>query len=225
LLFAIGIITVFLAMVILYVIIHYVVVRPLQHLRDVSEQISRGNTELRAEIQTNDEFEELANAFNRMLRHMTETQAELQSGQHGPGRQSRPVGAAEHAAVRDEPLEERLPGQHEPRTADAAEQHHRLFRGLAGHRCAERQAETLRPQHPKIRPVLLDMINDILDLAKIEAGKMDLRLTEFRIGAVVSSQCDMVRALSEEKNIDLEVDIGANLPMMFQDQGKIQQIC
>ncbi len=48
LLTAIGIFTVFLAMVILYVIIRYVVVRPLQHLRDVSEEISRGNTELRA---------------------------------------------------------------------------------------------------------------------------------------------------------------------------------
>jgi two-component system, NarL family, sensor histidine kinase BarA len=65
LLAAIGILTVFLAMVILYVIIRYVVVKPLKHLRDVSEEISRGNTELRAEIATNDEFEELASAPDR----------------------------------------------------------------------------------------------------------------------------------------------------------------
>ena len=77
LLAAIGILTVFLAMVVLYVIVRYVIAKPLQHLRDVSEAISRGNTELRADIHTNDEFEDLATAFNRMLRHLTDAQAEL----------------------------------------------------------------------------------------------------------------------------------------------------
>ena len=72
--------------------------------------------------------------------------------------------------------------------------------------------------------LLLDLINDILDLAKIEAGKMDLRLSEFRIEAVVTAQCDMVRALSEEKNIDLIREVEPDLPPLFQDQNKIQQV-
>jgi signal transduction histidine kinase len=72
--------------------------------------------------------------------------------------------------------------------------------------------------------LLLDLINDILDLAKIEAGKMDVRPSEFRIGAAVTAQCDMIRALSEEKNIDLICEVEPDLPVMFQDQSKIQQV-
>jgi signal transduction histidine kinase len=68
------------------------------------------------------------------------------------------------------------------------------------------------------------MINDILDLAKIEAGRADVRLSDFRIGPVVAAQCDMARPLSERKNIDLDVRVAGNLPELHQDQGKIQQV-
>ena len=68
------------------------------------------------------------------------------------------------------------------------------------------------------------MINDILDLAKMESGRMGLRLTDFSIEAVVQAQCDLVRALSDEKNIDLETVVEPNLPPMHQDQAKVQQI-
>jgi signal transduction histidine kinase len=71
---------------------------------------------------------------------------------------------------------------------------------------------------------LLDMINDILDLAKMEAGKMDVRLSEFRIDAIIAAQCDLVRSLAEQKNIDLRTEIEESLPPLFQDQSKVQQI-
>ena len=68
------------------------------------------------------------------------------------------------------------------------------------------------------------MINDILDLAKLEAGKMEVRPSEFRIDTVVHAQCDMVRSLAEDKNIDLAVEVDRNLPAVYQDQAKVQQI-
>ncbi len=224
LLAAIGIITVFLAMVILYIIIHYVVVRPLQHLRDVSEQISRGNTELRANIQTNDEFEELAKAFNRMVRHMTDTQAEL-----------RQVNTDLDAKVDQlAQLNMRLYEMNRLKSDFLANMSHELrtpLNSIIGFSEILQGIGTLNEKQrryahniQKSGRLLLDMINDILDLAKIEAGKMDLRLSEFRIGALVTAQCDMVRSLSEEKNIDLEVQVPPDLPVMFQDQSKIQQI-
>ena len=60
-----------------YAIVRYVIVKPLRHLRDVSDAISHGNIALRADIHTGDEFEELAVAFNRMLRHLVTIQDEL----------------------------------------------------------------------------------------------------------------------------------------------------
>jgi len=71
---------------------------------------------------------------------------------------------------------------------------------------------------------LLEMINDILDLAKMESGKMEVRPTEFHIGQVVGAQCDMARPLAEKKNIDLDPELDPDLPPMRQDQARVQQI-
>jgi signal transduction histidine kinase len=53
---------------------------------------------------------------------------------------------------------------------------------------------------------------------------MEIRPSEFHIDAVVSAQCDMMRSLTEEKNIDLNVHMEPNLPTLFQDQSKVHQI-
>jgi ribonuclease PH len=64
---ATAIMTVFLAMLAAYAIVRYVIVKPLEHRRDVADEVRRGNVQARAEIHTADEFEELGIAFNRML--------------------------------------------------------------------------------------------------------------------------------------------------------------
>jgi two-component system, NarL family, sensor histidine kinase BarA len=68
------------------------------------------------------------------------------------------------------------------------------------------------------------MINDILDLAKVEAGKMEVRVTEFCILSVIHSQCEILQKMAEDKNIDLRVDSSQSEMRVHQDQGKVQQI-
>jgi two-component system sensor histidine kinase BarA len=221
---ATAIITVFLAMMVAYVIVRYVIVKPLKHLRDVSDEVARGNIQARAEIQTADEFEDLAKAFNKMLRHLTDVQEELRN-----------VNVTVNLKV-DElaQLNMRLYEMNRLKSDFLATMSHELrtplnsiigFSDVLGSiKSLDDKQKRYVQNIQKSGRVLLDMINDILDLAKIESGKMEVRLSEFRIDDMIAAQCDMARPLAERKNIDVDCDIEPALPMMFQDQGKVQQI-
>ncbi|MBT5017886.1 MAG: HAMP domain-containing protein, partial [Planctomicrobium sp.] len=72
-----AIVTAVLGMGVAYLIVRYVIVKPILHLKDVSDAIAQGELDQRADIRTGDEFQELSHAFNRMLRHLVTTQEEL----------------------------------------------------------------------------------------------------------------------------------------------------
>lgn len=223
-LLAVAIITTFLAMIAFYVTIRYVIVRPLRHLRAVSEAITEGNTALRARIHTRDEFELLANAFNRMLSHLVAVQDQLRDLN------------AELDAKLDEvaQLNMQLYEMNRVKSDFMATMSHELrtpLNSILGFSEVLGSIESLDEKQrryvqniQKSGRMLLEMINNILDLAKMEAGRMEIRPTEFAIDQVVHSQCDMARPLTEKKNIDLSVDIEPNLPPMFQDQNRVAQI-
>ncbi|HEY1784317.1 MAG TPA: histidine kinase dimerization/phospho-acceptor domain-containing protein, partial [Pirellulales bacterium] len=175
-LMAYAIMTVFLSMVAVYFILRYVVVKPLAHLREVSDEISRGNTSLRAEIHTGDEFENLALAFNRMLRHLTTIQEELRNANTNLN------GKVDELAQVNMQLYEmnRLKSEflammsHELRTPlNAIIGFSDVLDSIAS--LDEKQKRYVKNIQTSGK-VLLEMINDILDLAKIESGNMEVRL-------------------------------------------------
>src|SRR5206468_3664006 len=57
-----------------WLIVRYIIVKPVKHLKEVSDAISAGELNVRSEIQTGDEFEDLSHAFNRMLRNLVSMQ-------------------------------------------------------------------------------------------------------------------------------------------------------
>ncbi len=70
----------------------------------------------------------------------------------------------------------------------------------------------------------MTLINDVLDLAKIESGKMELHPAEFRIDDLVERQVSTLMPLAEKRQIALTWSVDAGLPIVFQDPGKMQQI-
>jgi signal transduction histidine kinase len=71
---------------------------------------------------------------------------------------------------------------------------------------------------------LLNLINDILDLAKIEAGKMEVRPEELSVPELAESQVTMLRPQAEKKNIELRTQYDSSLPLISQDSAKLQQV-
>jgi signal transduction histidine kinase len=71
---------------------------------------------------------------------------------------------------------------------------------------------------------LLRVINDILDLSKIEAGKLDLSEEEVELTDVVDSCARMIKGQVDENAIELICDVPASLPKLFADELKLKQV-
>jgi GAF domain-containing protein/anti-sigma regulatory factor (Ser/Thr protein kinase) len=71
---------------------------------------------------------------------------------------------------------------------------------------------------------LLGLINDVLDLSKIEAGQLNLSLADYSLKDVVQSVQSAVEALANEKRIALKVEVAPNLPAAHGDERKLTQV-
>jgi signal transduction histidine kinase/ActR/RegA family two-component response regulator len=72
---------------------------------------------------------------------------------------------------------------------------------------------------------LLDIINNILDISKIEAGKMELDEEEFEITGEINKAVSILKQTAKNKGLDLELNIDENIPkVMFGDPTRYRQI-
>ncbi len=71
---------------------------------------------------------------------------------------------------------------------------------------------------------LLALINDILDMSKIQAGKMDVTLEKVDIRAVIEDSIENVSILFKEKGLQLKMDIASEIPEIQADPMRVQQV-
>ncbi|HRI17932.1 MAG TPA: GAF domain-containing protein, partial [Burkholderiaceae bacterium] len=87
----------------------------------------------------------------------------------------------------------------------------------------DKQLEYLRDIHSSGQH-LLGLINDILDLSKIEAGRMELDLVAFHVPLLLDNSATLVRERASRHGLALAVDVGPDLSEWVGDERKIKQV-
>ena len=71
---------------------------------------------------------------------------------------------------------------------------------------------------------LLSLINGLLDLSKIEAGRMEINVEEVDVGPIVEDAVALVRPQSDAKELDVRVEIPIELPAILADRARFRQV-
>ena len=219
-----GVVTAVLAMLAAWAIVRYVIVKPVLHLKDVADEIARGTLDLRSDIRTGDEFEELSQAFNRMLRHLLTMQDELREVNGDLDGKVDELARANMELYETNRLKDEFLAtmSHELRTP--------LNSILGFSEVLDSSAALDGKQKKWVGNIrnggrdLMLLIDDILDLAKIESGKLEVCPARVRLADLAERQADALRPLAEKKGIELTVRVDPRLPTLYQDGGKLQQI-
>jgi signal transduction histidine kinase len=213
------------AMVAFYTIAQRIILSPIRQLRALVNNISEGNLDARSSIKSDDEYEKLSDAFNNMLDGLQDSQEKL--------RQANKQLDAKIAQLSDRNIElfkaNKLKSEflanmsHEFRTPlNAILGFAQLVREKPGEDVekSKRYAENIIASGRN----LLNMINDLLELAKAEAGKIEMRIEKTSVQELCRGLAAFFSPLAQEKMIKVRLAVDENIPLVQTDSGKVQQI-
>ena len=213
------------AMVAFYMIAQRIILRPIRQLRGLVNNVAEGNLEVRSAIKTNDEYERLSDALNHMLDSLQESQEKL--------RQANVKLDAKIAQLSDRNIE--LFKANKLKSEFLANMSHEFrtplnsilgFAQLLSEKPASDFEKSKRYADNIITSgrSLLNMINDLLDLAKAEAGKIEVKVSKTNISELCQSLINFFSPMTDQKQIDVTLKLDKNLPLVQTDSGKVQQI-
>ena len=221
-----ALLVVLLSMAIFYALFRYMVVRPIQHLKNVADRASSGDLLVRSEIDTGNELESLSDALNHLLDETAKAQAELRAATVARDAKLDELAKANVALFEMNQVKNKFltTMSHELRTP---------LNSILGFAQILSDTPALADD-PKLGRyvhnilssgrMLLEMINDLLDLAKIEAGRLQVRCEIVTPQDIVEVVCNMVRPLMAEAHLKLSYDVDPAVPLMTTDGTKVQQI-
>jgi signal transduction histidine kinase len=178
---------------------------PVRKMNQRFREIAQGNFAGSVDIENRDEMGDLAKSLNDMSRELGRLYREIQA-------------ASRHKS------EFLANMSHELRTPlNAIIGFSEMLGEQVFGELNEKQAEYVRDIHESGEH-LLSLINDILDLSKIEAGRMELDLKKFDVRVALENAVTLVKERSLRHGIKLEVDIDPRLDRIVADERKFKQI-
>jgi len=205
------------------------ILSPVRVLRGYAEKVSEGDLNIRSDINTGDEFEQLSDMFNAMLDTVRSTQDRLTSANKSLDLKLGELAESNVALYEADQIKGEFLANvsHELRTP---------LNSIIGFAevLQETLAESDDPKAEKHQRYagniilssrrLLELITDLLDLAKIEAGRAELRLATVSIQDTAEGLVNLIRPQAEKRGVKLKLKVQPNLPPAETDAGKLQQI-
>jgi signal transduction histidine kinase len=214
------------AIVVFYVITQRLILRPIRQLRALANNVAEGNLEIRSSIGTRDEYEKLAKAFNHMLDTLQATQEKL--------RQANKQLDAKIAELSGRNIElfkaNKVKGEF---LANISHEFRTPLNAILGFAQVLREKPLLLKKDKAKRYAeniitsgnnLLNMINDLLDLAKTQAGEMELHIEETSVASLLEALLSEFSLLTKKKRIKVKLLLDSDLPPLVTDVGKVRQI-
>jgi signal transduction histidine kinase len=195
------------------------VTRPLVHLRQATTALAEGRRTAPINMTRQDELGDLGRAFDHMAAALAERTGQLETANEDLAEQNRRIQQADR--LKSEFLANM---SHELRTPlnaiiGFAEIMHDGKVGPMSSQHKEYLGDVLTSARH-----LLQLINDILDLSKVEAGKMEFRPTRVNLALVVQEARAIVRAMAAKKRINLRSEIDPSLCDIETDPRSLKQI-
>lgn len=215
-----------LAILVFYLITTRFILSPIHELRTVALRVAAGDLAVRSTVRTGDEFEQLAVNINTMLERLRESQDELRKANRLLDEKLGEIAETNVALYESNRLKTEFLANvsHELRTpltsiigfAELLREGSSSDKDPRGLRYAENILISGR--------ILLEIINDLLDLAKIEANRVELRIESVQLSAVCGDLVDFMRPLADKKQIRVALEVADGLPAVFTDRGRLRQV-
>lgn len=191
-------------------------VTPIRALQSGAAQIGAGTLGHRIEVHTGDELEALADQFNRMAEQLQESYSGLERKVEERTKQLEIANRHKSEFLANMSHELRTPLNAIIGFSEVL--HERMF-GDAN----AKQMEYFHDIHSSGKH-LLSLINDILDLSKVEAGHMELELSRFNLPLALNNALALVKERAERHGIALALDVDRRLNSFVGDERKFKQI-
>ena len=191
-------------------------VRPIVELQGGAAKIAGGDLTTRIGIATGDEVEALAHEFNRMADQLQDYTTGLEQRVHEK--------TAELEMANRHKSEFLANMSHELRTPlNAIIGFSEVLKEKMFGELNAKQLEYVRDIYGSGQH-LLSLINDILDLSKVEAGRMELNVHDFAVRAAVHNCCTLIRERALRKRLRLESHVFEDVGTWCADERKFKQV-